>query len=122
MGQRDKPRASCLVGFRERHFKVFKSLDHNLRNNQTRIVLVVGRNNIPRNVLCAGCTKTLLVSRHVLGPEFPFFDIRQTEFPVLFRFVYPLNEAPALLLLREVQEELDDAGSVGVQVPLQIDD
>src|SRR5665213_2089335 len=37
-------------------------------------------------------------------------------------FVDALKEAPALLGLGEVQEELDDAGAVAVQVLLEFDD
>jgi len=32
------------------------------------------------------------------------------------------DEAPPLLLLRQVEEELDDAGAVGVQVSFQVGD
>ena len=55
-------------------------------------------------------------------PKFPLRDIRKTEFPVLVRLVDARQKALSLLLLREVEEELDDAGSVDVEVPLQIHD
>ena len=55
-------------------------------------------------------------------PEFPLLDVRQAEFPVLFRLVDARQKALALLLLGEVEKELDDAGSVAVEVPLQIHD
>ena len=45
-----------------------------------------------------------------------------TEFPVLFRLIDALKEALSLFLLREVEEELDDPGSVDVEVSLQIHD
>jgi hypothetical protein len=41
---------------------------------------------------------------------------RRAEFPVLVRVVDALEEALALLVLRQVQEELDDARAVAVQV------
>src|SRR6202034_1139256 len=48
--------------------------------------------------------------------------VRLAEFPVLFRIVDAREEAPALLLLGEMQEELDDAGAVAVQVALESHD
>ena len=55
-------------------------------------------------------------------PEFAFFDIGGAEFPVLFRLVDAGEETLALLLLREMKEEFDDAGAVGVEMPFQIRD
>ena len=59
---------------------------------------------------------------HVVLPEFPLFNVRDAEFPVLFRLVDACEKALSLLLLGEVEEELDDAGSVDVEVFLQIHD
>ena len=55
-------------------------------------------------------------------PEFPLLDVGQAEFPVLFGLVDAREKALALLLLRKVEEEFDDARPVGVKMFLQIRD
>src|ERR1700733_6011016 len=55
-------------------------------------------------------------------PEPAFFDVGRAEFPVLVGLVDTGEEALALLLLREVEKEFDHAGSVGVEMSLQIRD
>ena len=57
-----------------------------------------------------------------MPPEFSLLDVREAEFPVLFRRIDAFEEALALLFLGEVQEALDDAGSIVVQVSLQVHD
>ena len=52
-------------------------------------------------------------------PVLALLDVGEAEFPVLFRLVDAREKALALLLLGEVEEEFDDAGAVGVQMPLQ---
>lgn len=49
-------------------------------------------------------------------------EVVVAELPVLVRVVDAGEQTLALLVLRQVQEELDDAGAVAVQVPLRIDD
>jgi hypothetical protein len=55
-------------------------------------------------------------------PEFAFFDVGGAEFPVLFGLVDAGEETLPLLLLREMKEEFDDAGAVGMEMPFQIRD
>jgi hypothetical protein len=57
---------------------------------------------------------------HVLLPEVSLGNIGAAEFPVLFRFVDARQKALSLFFLGEVEEELDDTGSVLVKVSLQI--
>jgi len=54
------PPALC-VRFRVAHFQSFEGIKDNLRYNEPGIFLVIGRNDVPRRVACAGCTKALLV-------------------------------------------------------------
>ena len=63
-----------------------------------------------------------LVRAHVVLPARPFRDIAGAELPVFRRVLDARQEAPRLLLLREVEEELHDARAVAVQVTLVIDD
>jgi hypothetical protein len=46
-------------------------------------------------------------------------DVRLAEFPVLFRIIDAREKALALLLLGQMQEELENASAVVVEVPLQ---
>jgi hypothetical protein len=70
----------------------------------------------------AGRGKAVLVGLRVLLPVAALPDVAAAEFPVLLRIVDALEEAPALLLFRQVQEELQDARAVAVQVPLEARD
>ena len=80
-----------------------------------------------RREQCARAWLVLVAPRHssirlhVLSSIFSP-DVRQPEFPVLFRLVDAFEKALALLLLREVEVEFYDARSVAVQVPFQIHD
>src|SRR5665647_1751363 len=102
------------------HFESFERIEHNLRHNQPNVFLVVGRNDIPGCIPGACRTEAFLIRLHVLLPEFSLLNIRKPEFPVLFRLIDALKETLSLLLLREVEEKLDDAGSVTVEVSLHI--
>ena len=108
--------------FRISHFESFERIKDNLRYDQPSILFVVGRNDIPGRVLRACRTQAFLKGLHIILPEFPLFYIRHAEFPILLRLVDACEESLSLLVLREVKEELDDAGSVVVEVSLQIHD
>src|ERR1019366_8052761 len=97
-------------------------IEDNLRYNQPGVLFVVGGNDIPGSVACACGAEALLIRRHVMIPKLPLRDIRSAEFPVLFRRIDAFEKALSLLLLREVQEELDDAGAVRVELSLQVHD
>jgi hypothetical protein len=58
---------------------------------------------------------------HVLGPELALPDVCGFELPVLSRVVDALDEAPALLLSPQMQEEPDDGCGVDEQVVLEVD-
>ena len=90
--------------------------------NQLSIVFAVCGNDIPGRVPGARRTEALLVRRHVLIPEFSFLNVRQAELPVFCRLIDTCQKALALLLLREMEEELDDARTADVEMFLQIRD
>src|ERR1019366_5922533 len=77
---------------------------------------------MPGRVPGACRTEAFLIRLHVLLPKLPLLNIRKPEFTILFRHIDALKETLSLLLLREVEEELDDAGSVAVEVSLHIHD
>ena len=91
-------------------------------HDQPGVLLVVGGNDISGGVACAGRAETFPEGFHVLLPEFPLGDVRQAEFPVLVRLVDARQKTLSLFLFRQMEEELDDAGSVAVEVSLHIDD
>ena len=90
--------------------------------NQPSILFVVGGNDIPGGATGACRSEASLIGLHVVLPQFSLGNVRSTEFPVLFRFVDACQEALSLLLLREVKKEFDDAGSIAMEVFLQIHD
>src|SRR5664280_690838 len=112
--------SALCVRFGVSHFESLECVENNLRDDQPGVFLVVGGNDIPRRVPGACRTEAFLIRLHVLFPEFPLLDIRKAEFPVLFRHIDALKKTLSLFLLRDVEEKLDDAGSVAVEVLLQI--
>ena len=81
--------------------------------------LVVGRDDVPGGPLGAGGRQAVRVRPHVPAPVGPLGQVGRGELPVLVRAVEPLEEPPLLLLLRHVQEELEDHRPVPDQVPLE---
>src|SRR3954447_4486061 len=74
--------------------------------------LVVGGDHVPRRVLRARRGQHLRERRLVLVPVLALPDVVRVELPVLLRIVDPPEEPAALLLLREVQEQLHDREAV----------
>ena len=74
--------------------------------------LVVGRDHVPRRPLGARVREHLRERLLVVVPVLALGDVVRRELPVLLREVEPLQEPRPLLLLREVEEELDDPEAV----------
>ena len=62
------------------------------------------------------------VGLHVFFPEAAFLEVVAAELPVAFRVFDAFEEATALFLLGQVQEEFDDARAVAVQMFFQVRD
>ena len=120
----DRPQfATALCAqFRVRHFELFERIEDNSGYDQASILFVVGGNNIPWRNLGARRTEAFLIGLHVLLPEFSLGNVCSAEFPVFFRFIDARQKTLSLFFFGEVEEELDDVGSVVVEVPLQIQD
>src|ERR1019366_1663546 len=114
--------ATLVARFRIGHFKTFKRIENNTRNDQPSVLFVIGGNDIPVRVPGARCAEAFFIRLHVPHPEVPLRDIHNAEFPILFRLIDALEETLSLLLLRQVEVEFDDAGSVAVEVSLEIHD
>src|SRR5262245_42182422 len=84
--------------------------------------LVVGRHHEPRRALGCGRPDRLLVRVHVVLPEPALAHVGRGELPVLVWPIEPLHEPLALLLPRDVEEELEDDGSLPGQVVLEVRD
>ncbi len=57
------------------HFKVIEGIQNDLGNNQTGILLIICWNDIPGCIVGARGTQALLVSFHVVLPEFSFMNV-----------------------------------------------
>jgi len=66
--------------------------------------------------------EAVLVSLHVVFPVLPLVNICGAELPALFQLIDPLKESLPLLIVRKVQEYLDDLRAVAMKVFLQIND
>ena len=104
------------------HLKTFECVKDDLRYDQPSVLFVVGGNDIPGRLPGACRTEAFLIRLHIVLPELPLRDVRKAELPVLFRLVNTSQETLALLFLREVEVELHDAGSVDMEMFLQIHD
>lgn len=93
-----------------------------LRNDQPRGLLVVRRNHRPRRINVTGCSNAAPLGNLIAIPKSAFGHIRGGELPVLGRVVDAIKKALALFVFRQMQEDPDDAGFVGLQVALVIDD
>src|SRR5580698_3209685 len=85
------------------------------------MILVVSGDDIPGGVWRAGRFKALAIGFRVLLPEVPLRNVRETEFPVLCRFIDACQEAFALFFLGDVEEELDYACFIAVEMLLRLD-
>ena len=104
------------------HVQALHRLDDDARDDESRVVLVIGRHHVPRRGLRAGSAQTVLVNLDVLVPELSLAEVGLTEFPILVRLIDPCQKAFSLLLLREMEVEFEDTGSVALEVILQVDD
>src|SRR3546814_9753490 len=73
--------------------------------------LGVGRNHVPRRVRRRGVANHVLVGGHISPPLAARGEVARVELPVLLRFLQPILEAPELLLLGDVEEDLDQRRS-----------
>ena len=96
-----------MVRFRETHLQCVHRFEHDVRNDEPRILFFVCGNDIPWRMAGAGGAEAILIRLHVVRPEFPFFDVGGVELPVLFRLFDALQKALSLLLFRQMQEEFE---------------
>ena len=108
--------------FRIVHFQSFERVEDDLGDDQPRVFLVVGRNDKPRRVISARRAEAFLVGLRVVVPEFALLQIRVAEFPIFLGVVDTFEKALALLLLRQVEKDFDDASSVDIEVLFEIVD
>ena len=104
------------------HVKALEGLEDDRRNDQACVFLVVGGNDMPRRDVGACFIKAGLVGAHVVVPMFALLDIGGRELPVFVGLIDALKKALALGVFGLVQEKLDDAHAVSMQVAFKLDD
>ena len=110
------------VRLRIAHREPIQRVEQDLRDDQTGVFLVVGGNDVPRRGVSARRAEAFLVGLGVVPPEFALLDIRVAELPIFGGIVDAIEKALSLFFLRKVEENFDDAGSVDVEMPLEIVD
>src|SRR5260370_30106546 len=80
------------------------------------------RSHIPGCGPSTGGTEAGLIRLHVLLPVVSLLDIGDAEFPVLIRLIDTFEEALSLFFLRDMEEELNHARTIAMQVVLQVHD
>src|SRR5215469_12528949 len=117
-----RPKLLLLLAAHARIFQVqfLHRLHDGRRHHEPREPLVVGRHDEPRRILRGGRPDGLLVGVHIGGPVAALARIGHGELPVLLRLIEALEEALLLFPPRQVQEELEDDGSLPAQVFLEV--
>ena len=106
------------VHLRIAELHALQGVDDDLGNDEPGVLLVVCRHHEPWRGCRAGCGEARLIGLHVASPELPLGHVGRIELPVLLRVVDARQEPFALLVLRDVQEHLDDPRAIAVEVPL----
>src|SRR5579862_9829765 len=110
------------VRFWRGKFEVLQFVEYDPGNDQARVLLVVGGNDVPRPLMCASCFEAVLIRFCVFVPELALADICGAEFPILFRLFNSFEETTALLVFRQMQEKFDDPRAVSMEMRLRFDD
>ncbi len=103
-----------------RHLEVSHRIYDDLGDDKSRVVFVVGGDDVPRRMLSAGCTKAISVGFHILLPVFPLVNVGDAEFPVLVRHIDAGKEPLSLFFVREVEEYLDGLGAIAMEMLLHV--
>src|SRR5581483_2212394 len=92
--------------------------DDHRADDDTGKPFVVGRHHEPRRLLRRGMPDHFLVGRLIARPQLALGNIGHRELPVLGGLVEAVEKALALLLLRDIEEELQDHGALARQIAL----
>ena len=111
-----------LGGLRVRHLEFSERIQHDLRDDQTCVLLVVGGNDVPRSMISACRMKAIRVDLYVLLPIFPLVNVGGAELPVLVWLIDALKESLSLLFARKVEEYFDNARPGAMKMLFQIHD
>src|SRR6516164_8135288 len=87
----------------------FKGVHDNPGHREVAKPLAVGGDDVPGRSLGAAPGQGFLISLGVSVPELALLVVGVADLPVPLRVVEPPFEAPQLLFLTDVQEELEDA-------------
>ena len=84
--------------------------------------VAIGRHDVPRRVVRRGLLDHVLVRGDVVVEPRPDLEVVPPELPALLGIVDPLLQPAPLLLLRDVEEHLDDRRALVDEHPLPLDD
>ncbi len=101
-----------------RHIEIAQHIEHDLGDDQPRVFLVVGGDDVPWRMMSARRVKAILVGVHVVLPEFPLVDVGGAELPVLVWFIDAREKSLSLLFVRQMQKDLDDLRPITMKVLL----
>ena len=105
-----------------RGFSAWRCSSNSRADGPVAIPLPVARDHQPGRDIRAASLQGDRVGLLVVVPQQAFVDVGGVELPVLRRIVQPCRQTVALLVLRDVQEALDDGGAVFGQVRLEVVD
>ncbi len=80
---------------------------------------MIGGNDVPRGPLRARGGNVILVRAHVGTPEGSLRKVGRRKLPVFFRILESLDQPIARLVLRNMEEKLEDEGSIAREMSLK---
>src|SRR5262245_48297723 len=104
----DHDAGEVVDGLRIAQVEALEGVDEGLADHQVAVPLPVGGHHDPGRVPGCGAPDRLLVGVLVVVPALPLLDVADPELPVLRGVVEAGPQPLGLLVLRDVQEALDD--------------
>jgi hypothetical protein len=114
LSDRAQLKAALCNNFRIRHRNPFHSIHDDVGDDEPRILLIVGRDDVPGCVMSTCGVKALLAGLHVVFPVSPFVNVCSVEFPILSRLIDALKESLSLLFIRKMRPYLDSLRAVAM--------
>src|SRR6185503_2389065 len=108
-----------VAHLRIREIERGQGLDHRRRHHHSGEPLVVRGHDVPRRSLGRRVANHVLVRLHVVVPVPALLDVARGELPVLLGLLDATQEALALLLLGDVEEELADDDPIAGEIALE---
>lgn len=104
------------------YLKTLECFDEDIGDDEITVPFAIGRDDIPRSVLCARLLQDIGEDLHEFRPFGSILEIAGIEFPILLGIIEPGLEALLLFFVGDVQEEFKNSGAFVDEEALEIVD